>query len=399
MGPMSADQMRFASSIAEDKDPALAVEASFAQIRKQLDGFSPHVAFLFVSILYRTPWESILRKVQQELKVPLLLGCTGGGILGVDRELESVPAMSLVAAHLPRVELHPFAVAPEDLEEERESGFWIEKLGVNPGRDPVGVLLPEPFSCDCGALVESLNRVYPKMPLVGGLASGGEQEGENALFLNDRVVREGAVGVLMTGDVTLQTVVAQGCRPIGRPYIITKAEGNFILELAGHPALEALRQLFQTLSDEDRELARRALFLGVVTDEQKEKFQRGGFLIRNIIGMDPSTGALAVGDRLEVGQTVQFQVRDAQSSREDLQQLLRDRSKEAKDSSAGALLFSCLGRGKDLYGEPHVDIRTIQAALGDCPIAGFFCNGEIGPVAERNFIHGFTASLGLFRPR
>lgn len=389
--------MTFASGITDQRDPKAAAETVLQQVADQLDGQSVELAFLFVSSLYKTEWGPILRDLCQRLGDPLLIGCTAGGVLGEDQELEFIPAVSLAAAHLPRVELHPFTVSPADLEEERGPGFWMEKLGVAPDRNPVGVLLPDPFTCDGARLIKVLNAVYPKMPLIGGLASGAQQAGENALFYNDETLSEGAVGVLLTGDVMLQTLVAQGCRPIGRPYIVTKSEENVILKLAGLPATEALRQLFETVSDSDKRLARKTLFLGIVMNEQKESFKRGDFLIRNLIGMDPNSGALVVGERIQMGQTVQFQIRDAHTSREDLELLLKERS--AQLPSVGGLLFSCLGRGKDLYGESHVDTRIVRTALKNCPIAGFFCNGEIGPIGGHNFIHGFTASLGLFRPR
>ena len=392
--------MRFASAISENKNPAAAAKTLTQQILKQLEGRPCSAVFLFVSAIYETDWKPILQQIRQELGGPLLLGCTAGGVLGTDQELEFTPAMSLAAAHLPRVELHPFRISPEELEEEHGTGFWIEQVGVNPAQEPIGILIPEPHSCDCMALVTGLNSAYPRMPLIGGLASGGSQAGENRLFFNDEVIQEGAVGLFLTGDVAVQTIVSQGCRPLGRTFIVTKAQENALMELAGVPALEALQQLFQTLSPADKSLAQRALLLGVVMDERKEKFGRGDFLIRNIIGIDPGSGMILVGDKIQVGQTVQFQVRDADTSREDLQHLLQENAPAlTKSPPAGALLFSCLGHGKDLYGEPNYDIRTIGASVPACPIAGFFCNGEIGPVGGHNFIHGFTSSLGLFRPK
>lgn len=397
---MPSDRMRFASGIIENPDPIAASQTVLAQVISPLEGLSCDLAFLFISSRYQTDWTPILRQIREGLGNPLLLGCTGGGVLGGNEEMESSPAMSLIGAHLPQVNLNPFSICAEDLKEDRGPGFWIEKFGCRPAQEPVGILLPEPFSCDCTTLVAAMNGAYPKMPIIGGLASGTDSSGGNALFFNDRILTEGAVGALLTGEITLQTIVSQGCRPIGRPYIITKTQGNLILELAGIPAVEALRQLFATLSAPDKTLAQRALLLGVVMNEQKEKFGRGDFLIRNLIGMDPSTGALAIGDRIRVGQTVQFQIRDADTSREDLNHLLQEQSDTFQRSPcAGGLLFSCLGRGRDLYGQSHYDLRTIRSAVGTCPIAGFFCNGEIGPIAGRNFIHGFTSSLGLFRPR
>ncbi len=392
--------MRFASGISDLKDPTQALEAVLKKVTGQLKGDPCHLTVLFASSLYQANFKPILKALRAELKSPVLIGCAAGGVLGEDQELESTPALSLAAASLPEVKIHPFHVSPEELEEPHGTGFWIEKLGALPAQEPVGILLPEPFSCDAMALVATLNAAYPKMPMIGGLASGAHQAGENTLFLNEEVFSEGAVGAILTGDILLTTIVSQGCRPIGRSYIVTKAEGNIILELAGVPAVEALRKLFITLTAQEQALAQKALFLGIVMNEQRSEFKRGDFLVRNLLGLDPSTGALAIGDRIEVGQTVQFQLRDAETSREDLQHLLKEYEKGSSRSPwAGGLLFNCLGRGKDLYGEPHYDIRTIQAVLGTRPIAGFFCNGEIGPIAGRNFIHGFTSSLGLFRPR
>lgn len=392
--------MRFAAALSDRTNPSEAVDQAVQELSKQLKGTQPDILFLFASILYRADWPALLDRIRTPFREPLLLGCTGRSILGQDQEVEGVPALSLAAGRLPRVKLHPFTVTPEDLSEEREPGYWIEKIGASPAQEPVGILLPEPYSCDCMSLVRRLNIVYPGMPLVGGLASGAQNAGENTLFFNDQLISEGAVGVLMTGDILLQTVVSQGCRPVGRPFIVTKSEGNIILELAGTPATEALRQLYSALPDVDKRLAQRALLLGVVMDEYKPDFKRGDFLIRNLIGIDPANGAIAIGDQIATGQTVQFHLRDAGASREDLQTLLKEKAKNlAPKQSPGALLFSCLGRGRDLYGEPHYDIRTIQAALGPCPIAGFFCNGEIGPIGKQNYIHGFTSSLGLFRPR
>ena len=397
---MPTDRMQFASSVSDHHDPVAATKAVVARVAEQLGDRPCHLAVFFVSMLYRATWDTVVRQIRQQLGHPVVIGCTAGGVLGVNQELEAIPAMSLAAAYLPRVTLHPFAISPQELEHEQDHGFWIEKIGIAPAQKPVGILLPEPFSCDVMALVETLGATYPAMPLIGGLASGAAQAGDNALFFNDQILTEGAIGVALTGDVTLQTIVAQGCRPIGRPYIVTKAEQNFVFELAGLSAVEALRQLYGTLSPKDQTLAQHALFLGIVTNEQQAEFRRGDFLIRNLIGIDPSSGAIAVGDRIRVGQTVQFQIRDADTSREDLQHLLSEHAQTfAQTPVAGALLFSCLGRGRDLYGESHYDIRTIQAAIGTCPIAGFFCNGEIGPVGGHNFIHGFTSSLGLFRPR
>jgi small ligand-binding sensory domain FIST len=389
--------MQFAAALSQDRRIDEAVETVVRQVTEAISHKPIHFAALFASSQYRQAWAPIVRDIRHTLGNPLIVGCTGSGVLGGQEEIESAPALAVVAAHLPDVELHPFHVSVEDMEEPRGAGYWIEKLGATPDEAPVGILLPDPYTCDVSALIGSLNRAYPKMPLIGGLASSSTGPDGIALFLGDDVHHDGATGVLFTGDIQMETVVAQGCRPIGRPFIVTKAQANVILELAGVPAVDVLRVLLTDLTPADRLLAQSALFVGLVMNEQKPAFSRGDFLIRNLIAIDPDSGAIAVGEEVTVGQTVQFQLRDAQTSREDLQQLLIARNRQSP--TAGALLFSCLGRGKELYGEPSYDSRMIQAAFGQLPMAGFFCNGEIGPVGGRNFLHGFTSSLALFSPR
>ena len=234
----------------------------------------------------------------------------------------------------------------------------------------------------------------------GGLGSGGNEPGEHFIFMDTAVYREGAVGVAMTGDIAMDTVVSQGCRPIGRPYVVTKVEDHVIWRLGNRPALEVLHEALFTLSAEDRELAQQgAIVVGLVIDEMRSRFASGDFLIRQIVGLDPNVGAVAVAESVQVGQTVQFHLRDASASREDLRRMLaRQHEMIPNGPPAGALVFNCLSRGKAFYGTSHHDIRTIQTFNGKLPIGGFFSNGEIGPVGGKNFLHGYTASVGFFRP-
>jgi len=234
-------------------------------------------------------------------------------------------------------------------------------------------------------------------PKAGGLASGGRAPGENALFLDGRTIPAGAVGAVLSGRIRMDTIVAQGCRPVGSPLFVTRAEDNLVLELDGRPATELLGELYRELSPEDRALARTSLFVGVVMNEGQDEYRQGDFLIRNLIGVDPDRGILAVGEPMERGQVVQFHLRDAETSAHDLEVLLGRYREERPESPRGALLFSCLGRGRHLYGEPHHDSRCITRHLGELPIGGFFCNGEIGPVGGRSFLHGYTSSIALFR--
>ena len=392
--------MRFTSGISDAINATEAAEAACQQVLKQLAGAACDFACVFASTIYRTSWPDLLAQVHRELKPNVLIGCSGSGIIGGGQELEWVPAISIVAAHLPDVHLYPFVVTPDELEQSAPGGFWIDKIGASPEAHPVFVVVADPFTANPMKLITELNATYRTRPIIGGLVSGGNEPGEHVIFLGTEVVREGAVGVAMTGNITMDTVISQGCRPVGRPYVVTKAEENVVLELGGRQALAVLHEVLSGLSTEDRELAQRgSVFIGLAITEMRQAFGFGDFLIRNIIGIDPDQGAIAVAERVEIGQTLQFQLRDPATSRQELRRLLQAVSQPAQSiPPAGCLLFNCTGRGKSLYGTAHQDVKTIQMVSGKVPIGGFFCNGEIGPVGGTNFLHGYTASLGLFRP-
>ncbi|MEE2830135.1 MAG: FIST C-terminal domain-containing protein, partial [Myxococcota bacterium] len=241
----------------------------------------------------------------------------------------------------------------------------------------------------------------PESTSLGGLASGGHEPGDHALFLNDEVHREGGVVLAMTGNIRVDTIVAQGCRPVGEPMRVTSCHGNFVVELDARKPAEVLRAVYESSSEVDRHLIQTSLFLGIALDEEAPGTGDEGFLIRNVLGLDPEEGVLAVGAQLTRHQRVQFHVRDQKTSRQDLGSLLSALSHEETEEAGpcGALLFSCLGRGARLYGEPGHDSRLFLEHLGPIPLGGFFCNGEIGPVQGRPFVHGYTSVFGLFRPR
>jgi len=229
----------------------------------------------------------------------------------------------------------------------------------------------------------------PGMPVVGGMASAARAPGGNRLVIDDRVVTAGAVGAFLGPDVEVATVVSQGCRPVGSPFVVTRAEQNIVYELAGRAAVERMQQVAAGLSDEDRELLADLVQIGRVIDESKLDFGPGDFLVRTVIGADPNSGALRVGDIVEVGSTAQFQVRDAVSADQDLRRMVDGRTADA------ALLFTCNGRGTHLFPEPHHDAFVVSESLAGAPVAGMFCAGELGPIGGHNFMHGFTASVVL----
>ena len=392
--------MRFASALSDSVQLLSAAHQASQQVLESLAGQPCHWACLFASPSYRTDWTDALALIHKTLKPSTLIGCSGLGVIGGGREVESVPAVSLVAAHLPDVRVHPFAIRPDELELSGPGGFWVDKIGVLPHERPIFVLLVDPLTCDASKLLTELNATFPRCPIIGGLASGGEAAGEHRLFYDTAPCSEGAVGVALTGNVALETVIAQGCRPIGRPMVVTKAEEHIVWELGGRQALEVLREVFVGLSPMEQELAQRSVFVGMVINEMKPAFGSGDFLIRNLVGIDPPSGAIAVADAVQIGQTLQFHLRDPNASREELRRLLFQRTTNPPHASpAGALLFNCLGRGKAFYGTPQQDLKTIRSLFGaGVSVGGLFCNGEIGPVGGTNFLHGYTASLGLFHP-
>jgi small ligand-binding sensory domain FIST len=388
--------MKFASALTTKPDWTEAVEDLTRQIQARLSAKTVDCALIFVHPKFGPQLSSLAEAIRQTLGLRHLVGCTGAGIIGVEHEVEQEPAVSLLAGELPGVQVKTFQIMQRDLEESSGPGFWHFQTEVLPSENPNLILFADPFTIQAVQLVQELTEAYPAGPLVGGLASGGQHAGENRLLLDDDVLDEGSVGVSLTGNVELHTIVSQGCKPIGEPFTITRAEKNLIFELGGRPPLAVLQELLPRLSQDDQQLARRALFLGRVINEYKEDFGRGDFLIRNLIGHDPQSGAVAVGDWIRTGQTVQFQVRDGKSADEELRHLLEQQKRLfERTPPEGVVLFSCLGRGQGMYGAPNHDIKTLREYLGPVPTAGFFCNGEIGPVGERAFVHGFTSVVGL----
>jgi small ligand-binding sensory domain FIST len=304
------------------------------------------------------------------------------------RELEEGPAVAVWAGALPGAEIECFHVAAVQTDD------GIAVAGFPELEDPALVtVLVDPFTFPAGPFLASLNERYERIPLVGGIAVGGQRPGAQALILDDTVHAEGAVGAVVSGLPVL-TVVSQGCRPIGREAVVTRCEGNVVSELAGMPALERLRREIAALSPEEQALAARGLLAGLVIDENRPEYDTGDFLMRGLLGADEATGALALGDSVRVGQTLRFFVRDATSADADLRQALGGALGRARP--AGALLFTCNGRGTNMFPEPDHDARIVTETLGTQALAGFFCGGEIGPVGGKAFLHGFTATLAVF---
>jgi small ligand-binding sensory domain FIST len=358
------------------------------------------LALFFASADYGEHLEAMARRVQSASGAGLLAGCSGQGIIGPEREIEGHPAVSLMTLRLPGATLRGCHISQQEMEALDTPAQWQQHTGVAPEDINAWIMLADPFHLDVETLLTSFAEAYPGVPIVGGLASAATNPHQTFVFLNGEVRTEGAVAIALGGDYTIQTVVSQGCDPIGEPWIITSAQGSVIETISQRPAYEVLAETVRALPPDKQQRAARNLLIGLAMDEYKESFGRGDFLIRGLMGADHKSGAIAVGAHPRVGQTIQFQIRDATAADEDLRQLLTEAREILGDTRpAGAILCSCNGRGEGLFGFPDHDARTVAQQLGAVPLAGFFCNGEIGPVGKGVFLHGFTASLGLIVPR
>jgi small ligand-binding sensory domain FIST len=378
---------RFAAALSQHPIASHAVGEAAGQVLDQLDGENPDLLVLFASPHFVGAMEDVAATLRTLLDPGIVLGGTASSIIGGAHEVEDEPALSVFAARLPDAHLTPVCLRVEETPDGHALIGWPDTEATPRSL----VLFADPFSFPVDAFLARCNQDAPRLQVIGGMASAARGPGGNRLVLDERVVNDGAVGAVVGGDLDVSTVVSQGCRPIGQPFVVTRSERNLVHELGGRPALTRLQELAASVSDEDRSLLRQGLHLGIVVDEQQDEFARGDFLVRNVLGGDQESGTLAVGDVVEIGQTVQFQVRDAGSADEDLRVLLA-----RADAADGALLFTCNGRGRHLFGSPDHDAGLVEELLGPIPLAGAFCAGEIGPVGGRNYVHGFTASLALF---
>lgn len=391
--------MQWASASSDNLVFESAIEECCNRIERELKT-RPDLAVVFVSLQHSRFYSDVPPQIHKRLKPKNLLGCSAGGVIGGGREIEQKTGISITAAVLPDVEIAPFYIDNDSLPDmDARPKAWHDLVGVPPQKEPHFVILADPFSLDADRFVKGLDYAFAKSTKVGGLASGAQKPKENALFLNHDVHREGLVGIALSGNIIVDSVVAQGCRPIGEPMVITACDENVLLELENEPPLKVLEDLYNTLPKGDQQLVRSSLFVGIAMNPAMSALSRGDFLIRNIVGADPEKGILAVGAGLREGQTAQFHLRDARTSAEDLDLMLGQYSSAQNKSLAkGGLLFSCLGRGIYLYGTPDHDTKIFQKKIGEIPLGGFFCNGEVGPVHNSTQIHGYTSCFGIFRP-
>lgn len=379
--------MDVAAALSEHPLPTHAVGEATGDVLEQI-GTRPDVAAVFVTSGHAGALEDITATVRTILRPKTLIGAAATSIIGGHREVEERPGVSVWAARLGSVE-------PIRIETVRSGDGWTVK-GL-PGRAKDGprtlVLVADPFTFPTEGFLDQLSETCPQLQVVGGLTSGAQGAGGSRMMLNDRQFVDGAVGFLLGKGADVLPIMSQGCRPLGEPLVITRAERNVIYELGGQSALDRLREVLETLDPADRASAANGLQIGRVIDERPATFGAGDFLIRNVIGADTSIGAVGIADVAKVGQTVQFHLRDAHTADLDLRTAL------AGHEASGALVFTCTGRGQALFGYPDHDADVVASALTTRATAGFFASGELGPVSARNFLHGMSTSVLLFGPR
>jgi small ligand-binding sensory domain FIST len=385
--------MKFAAAISSTNDAEDAVHDLIAQLHPQSSEYD--FATVFFTSHFSGDADSIAQTLMDEFAVSCLIGCSCEGVIGGKREIERGPGLSVLVGRVPGARCEAFHLS---------QGQWSNALADKESlEDHLSVdqetraliTMCDPWTTPLIPVLDKFNTNFRGVPMLGGVASGAQKARQNVLLFNDTRFDEGMVGISIRGAVRVESVVSQGCRPIGRAMVITKGQGNVIEELGGRPALEVLEETIQLLSDEDKLLLSSGLLIGRAMNEYKPRFGRGDFVVRNLLGINDVQRAIGVGDRIRVGQTVQFHLRDASTAHEDLKLLLTTRK---TPKPHGALLFSCNGRGTRLFDTPHHDASIAAELMGEVPLAGFFAAGEIGPVGGQNFIHAHTASFALFSP-
>jgi small ligand-binding sensory domain FIST len=366
-------------------------------LRDQLDGQRVTLGLVFMAPKFFSHAKQILEIVRVHAQVPLLAGCSSSSLIYGEQEIEENPGLTLGLYALPGAELKAFHFTQSQVEEANGPGYWRVETGLEPEQTNGWLTFIDPFHLDSETWLKTWNEAYAPLPVLGGLASGDPHEQLTQIYLNGEVFDEGGVALSVGGDVRLAGVTSQGCTPIGDTWTLTKVEQNIIHQIGNRPAYEVLAETFNALTPDEQQKARGNLFIGLVVNEYLEEFHRGDFLIRNLLGADPRSGSIAVGALPRPGQTVQFQRRSAAAATEDMNELLNRAKGQIGDAKIyGGCLCCCNGRGQNLFGHPNHDAEMVQKQLGPLGLAGFFCNGEIGPIGEKNFLHGYTASLALF---
>ena len=373
------------------------LQAWAEQLRSQ-----PTAPEVSLGLIFMTPRlfpfaSEILDILQVHARIPMPVGCSSTGLIQGHDELEENGGLVLGLFTFEDAKLRTHRFTQGQVEEANGPDYWHSETGVNRDQTNGWLVFSDPFHLDSDSWLRQWNEAYAPLPILGGMASGDPSEHRTQVSLDGQVFEEGGVAISFEGAIRLGSLISQGCTPIGETWTITNAERNVIHQIANRPAYEVLMETFNNLPADEQERTRGNLFVGLVIDEYLDEFKRGDFLIRNLVGADPNSGCIVVGAFPRIGQTLQFQRRDAVAASDDMRALLLGiRPDVQSEVIYGARLCCCNGRGERLFGRPNHDAGLIQEQLGPFGMAGFFCNGEIGPVGAQSFLHGYTASLALF---
>jgi small ligand-binding sensory domain FIST len=391
------DRPRTASAIVSHETWSVALEHATDQVMSPGDP-PPDVLLLFASPAYGPSFPQLIRAARERTGTTTLVGCSASGFLAGDAEVEDKPGLALMALWLPGAHIHPIRLHQEHVELLDDPTVWFDMHRFPPAEVNSWLVFVEPFRIDARALVQGLQSTYPDASIMGGMASGMVEERMSCVFFDDQVYQEGGVALGIGGPYSLIPHVSQGCDPVGEPWTITAVEHNTLIGISNRPALEVLQDTVNGLTSEQRERAQNNVVVGLAVDEYRDRFDRGDFLVRGILGIDPKRGAIAVGGVPRVGQTIQFHLRDATSSHADLVRMMGEVAASGEPETAvGVVVCTCDGRGERLFGVPNHDTGVVRAALGRVPLIGAFCIGEIGPLGNQTVLHGFTATIGVLR--
>jgi len=366
-------------------------------LRARLGSAPATLAIVFITPSFFERASEVLEVLRVHGRLPLLVGCSSTGVIANDAEYEDAGGIALALYHLPGAELHPVRFDQDSIEALETPAEWHGFTGIQPEASRGWLVFADPFHLEGDDWLRKWNRAYPGIATVGGLASGDWEKQRTQVYLNGEVFEEGGVALSVCGAVALESVLSQGCTPIGETWIITKTDRQFLVQIANRPAYAVLVDTFNALSKEDQAKTQGNLFVGLASTEYRDEFKRGDFVVRNLLGADPEHGLLAIGAMARPGQTLQFHRRDAVSATEDLCWVLsRARERLANRRILGGFLCSCNGRGTRMFGKSNHDAGLIREQLGSMGLVGFYCAGELGPVGGKTFLHAYTASLGLF---
>jgi len=369
------------------------VRDTATQLREELSG-KPTFGLVFVTPDYAEKAEAVLELVRIYGHVPTLIGCSGTGLVGRSQEQEEGPGFSLMLVSVPGAKVTSFPFNGDTVEASTGSEYWHRKTGLKPADVKAWLAFLNPHTLNAEVWLRQWNQAYPQIPVFGGHAGGFQGDPEAWVFSDDRIV-SGGVALALQGEIAVHSVVSQGCKPIGEPLTVTQADRNVLLTLGSRPAYEVLCEVYKELSDSEREQAKGHLFAGLAVSEYLEEYKRGDFLVRNIIGADQKSGAVAINAVPRVGQTLQYQLRDSRMATDELKRLLLAQAGRMTPLPFAGLLCTCHGRGRGLFGGPNHDANLINQFFPGLPMAGLFANVQLGPVGDRSFAHGYTASLAL----